>query len=197
MPYPHQERPLTLNEKVRLFWELSGILHFSGLVVTFLVDLILHGKPGWSLYTTTCLSASFVYITLLVFLPRRTFWFLAGLLINTLLMLFFLDWLSPLESWFVLPALPLTGFFVLLLGLVMYFVKVTRKKGFNIIAVASLAIGIYIMLIDFSISWAIGSSKHISWSVIVAASILPFSLFLFYFHYRLNRGTSLRRFFHL
>ncbi|MCD6331952.1 MAG: zinc ribbon domain-containing protein [Bacteroidales bacterium] len=195
--YPGQKRPLNTHEKLHLFWELAGILHFSGLVVTFLVDLILHGKPGWSLYTITGITASYVYITLLIFLTRKTFWFLAGLLANTLALLFVIDWLHNSISWFIIPGLPLAGFFILLLGLVMVFIRLTRQRGFNVIGVVSLAIGIYIMLIELSIEMTHGVPLKLSWSVIVAAAILPFSLILFYFHYRLKRGTNLQRFFHV
>jgi hypothetical protein len=66
-----------------------------------------------------------------------------------------------------------------------------------VIGAISLAIGIYIMIIEVSVSLAMNQEFKLSWSVIVATSILPFALLLFYFHYRLKRGTSLRKFFHL
>lgn len=195
--YPSQERPLTVRERLILFWELSGILFFSALVVTFLVDLILHGKPGWSLYTITSLTASFIYITLLIYTTQRLLLFLSGLLLNTLALLLIIDILHNGLSWFFLPGVPLAGFFILLLGMVLLFIKNARQKGFNVIGLISLAIGIYIMLIELSIAWTKSLPVKVSWSVIVAASLLPFSLFLFYFHYRLKRGTNLHRFFHL
>jgi hypothetical protein len=37
----------------------------------------------------------------------------------------------------------------------------------------------------------------LGWSLIVFACILPVAVILFYIHYRLNRGTDLRRFFHI
>jgi len=195
--YPNPENPLNLKEKLHLFWELSGILHFSGLVVTFLVDLILHGSPGWSWYVVAIITSSFIYITLLVFLTRKLFLFLLGLLANTLALLFAIDWINEGISWFVLPGIPLAGFFILLLGLVLFFIRYTRQRGFNVIAVISISIGIYITLIEMSIAWTTSTPVRLTWSIIVAISILPFALFLFYFHYRLKRGTSLRKFFHL
>ena len=190
-------KPLSTAQKVTLFWELSTILHFSALVVTLLIDLIINKKLTWSLYTITSIVASFNFITLLCFAVKRLWIFLPGLLINALGLLLLLDLYHNGIEWFVNPGLPLAGFFVLLLGMVMIFGYRTRQRGFNIIGAASLAVGIYCILTETFISLALHEPVSLSWSVIVAASLLPFSLLLMYYHYRLKRGTSLRKFFHL
>ncbi len=197
VPYPGQDKPLSTKEKYHLFWELSGILHFSGIVMTLLIDVILHKHPGWSLIALTCIAASYFYITLIVFTSEKLLLFLGGLMINTLALLFFLDLLHNGINWFFMPGLPLGGFFVLMLGLVILFIRNTEQRGFNVIAAISLAVGIYIMIIEMAVSLYLDHHIKLSWSVIVASSILPFALFLLYFHYRLKRGTSLRKFFHL
>ena len=189
--------PLSRKEKARLFWEISGLLHFSALVVTILIDLITTKGLSWSLYAVTCIVASFVYITL-IFLAYRKLWiFLPGLLMYSLGLLILIDLFKGGIDWFVNPGLPLAGFFVVLLGFVLLYSYTTKQKGFNIVAFSSLAIGIYCILAEVFISLALPVEVKLSWSLIVGASILPFSLFLFFFHYRLKRGTSLRRFFHL
>jgi hypothetical protein len=196
-PYPGQDQPLSPREKYHLLWELSGILHFSGIVMTLLIDIILHKHPGWSLIVLSCITASYIYITLLVFATRHLLLFLGGLLLNTLGLLFFLDLQHNGIDWFFMLGLPLGGFFVIMLGAVLLFIRLTRQHGFNVIAAISLAIGIYIMIIETSVSMHLHGQIKLSWSVIVASSILPFALFLLYFHYRLKRGTSLRKFFHI
>jgi len=196
-PYLKDDSPLTHKQKVRLFWELSTILHFSALVVTILIDLVTNKKPTWSLYAITSITASFVYITLLSYTVKKLWIFLPGLLINSLGFLALIDLYYEGMNWFVNPGLPLTGFFVLLLGLVLYFSYSTREKGFNIIAAISIAIGIYCLIIETFVALAISEPVSLSWSAIVATSILPFSLLLFFFHYRLKRGTNLKKFFHL
>lgn len=188
---------LSSIQKTRLFWELMSILHFSALVVTLLIDLITNKKLTWSLYAITSITASFIYITLLSFTLRKLIIFLPTLLINSLGFLFLIDLYHEGVNWFVNPGLPLAGFFVLLLGLLMIFAGKTRERGFNIIGAAALAVGIYCILAETFVELAANDTPSLSWSVIVAASLLPFALILFYFHYRLKRGTSLRRFFHL
>lgn len=189
--------PLNKKEKTRLFWELSTLFHFSALVVVFLIDLITNKSLTWSLYAIIGIIASYIYITLLSTAVKKLWIFLPGLLINSLGLMLLLDLMNNGINWFFNPGLPLAGFFVLLLGLIMIFAFRTRDKGFNIIGLASMAIGVYCILAEVFISLANKDEVNLSWSVIVAASILPFSLFLFFFHYRLKRGTSLRRFFHL
>jgi len=189
--------PLTRNEKVRIFWEIATLFHFSALVVTILIDLITNGTLSWSLYVATCVTASYVFITLITLSYKKLWIFLPGLLINSLGFLVLVDLFDNGINWFINPGLPLAGFFVALLGLVMFYAFRTRQKGFNIVAFAALAVAAYCILAETFITLAKIHVVSLSWSVIVAASILPFSLFLFFFHYRLKRGTSLRRFFHL
>lgn len=198
--YPFEQSDttrLSKTQRIRIFWELTTILHFSALVVTFLIDLITNKQLTWSLYAITSIVASYIYITLLSFTLKRLWIFLPGLLINTLGFLLLTDLYNNGLEWFINPGLPLTGFFVLFLGLVMIYVGRTRQRGFNIIGAAALAVGLYCILTETFIKLALPGPVSLSWSVIVAASILPFSLLLFFFHYRLKRGTSLRRFFHL
>ncbi len=189
--------PLTRNEKIRIFWEIATLFHFSALVVTILIDLITNSSLSWSLYVAICVIASYVYLTLITLTYSKLWIFLPGLLINSLGFLVLVDLFDDGINWFVNPGLPLAGFFIVLLGLVMFYANQTREKGFNIVAFAALAAAVYCILAETFISLAKNHMVSFSWSVIVAASILPFSLFLFFFHYRLKRGTSLRRFFHL
>ncbi len=189
--------PLSIREKSRLFWELTTILHFSALVVTILIDIIANKRPTWSLYAITSIAASHIFITLLTFTTRKLWIFLPGLLINSLGFLVLIDLYDNGINWFINPGLPLAGFFIVLLGSVMIYALRTSRKGFNIIASASLAIGLYCMIAEIFIKMANNIDVSLTWSVIVAASILPFSLLLFFLHYRLKRGTSLRKFFHL
>ena len=189
--------PLTKREKARLFWELATIFHFSALVVIIIIDIITNKRLTWSLYSLTCIVASYIYITLISLSYNKLWIFLPGLLVNSFGFLILVDLFDNGINWFFNPGLPLAGFFVVLLGLVMFYGYRTRQKGFNIVAFAALAIGAYCILAEIFISLAKTNSVNLSWSIIVATSILPFSLFLFFFQYRLKRGRSLRRFFHL
>jgi len=195
--YPGMDKPLSRGEKVNLFWELSGILLFSSLLVVILIDIFMNQKPGWSWLAASAIIATFIYISLFIFLAKRVYWLLAGLLVNTCALLFCVDYLHEGIAWFFMPALPLVVSFVLFTGILLWFIRQTKHKGLNIIAAASVLLGMYLLLIDMSTSWSLRHVFKPSWSVIAAVSILPFALFLFYFHYRLKRGISLRKFFHL
>lgn len=195
--YPGMGKPLSRSERINLFWELMGILHFSSLLVVFFIDLFMNRRPGWSWFAISGIAASFIYITLIVFWPRKPFLLLGGLFLTTCSLLFTIDILHEGLSWFLVPALPLTGFLILFAALVVLFARLTHHRGLNIIATISIAVGAYVIVIDMSTNWMHNHNMAPTWSVIVALSILPFALFLLYFHYRLKRGTSLRKFFHL
>lgn len=196
--YPGLGKPLTGKEKNNLLWELSVILYFSSMVVLFFIDLILNNELTWSRFAVAGITASFIYSTLIVFSRPKPWFLLTGILLNTCGLLFAIDMLPDGRlDWFLIPALPLAAFLILFIGLVLLFTRKTKNKGLNIIAFSTLASGAYIVVIDLCVSWVKHHHLAASWSVVVAVSILPFALFLLYFHYRLKRGTSLRKFFHL
>jgi len=188
--------PLTSKEKSRIFWEVAGLFDFSALVVVLLIDLILTKRIGWSSFAMTSLVTSFIYITLIVFTTRKLWLFLGGLFLNTVALLLLLDFFDGGINWF-LAGLPIAGSFVFLLGLVMAFIYYSKEKGFNIIAFAAIAIGIFCISVEVIIRLNAGQALSLSWSIIVATALLPFALILLFMHYRLKRGTSLRKFFHL
>ncbi len=188
--------PLTRQEKARLFWELASLFHLSALIVTLLIDFLHNGSLDWSLFVTVSLIASYLIISLSVFIIRKLWIFLPSLLIIIAGLLISIDYLDGGINW-VLSGLPMAVSFILLLGLVMFFSYSTKDKGFNIIAFSALAIGIYCITVEVFIKLGLGQAVTLSWSVIVAVSLLPFVLILLFFHYRLKRGTSLRKFFHL
>ncbi|MBT3241642.1 MAG: hypothetical protein HN352_00725 [Bacteroidetes bacterium] len=188
--------PLTRKEKGRLFWELSSLLLFSAFIVTLMIDLIHSGRSTWSRYVLVSLTAAFLYITMTVFSIRRLWLFLPSLMLVSAGLLLSIDYFDGGIDW-VVHGLPMAGSFVVLLGIVMVFGYRARDKGFNIIAFAALAIGIYCISLEIFIRLGMNLPITLSWSVIVAASLLPFALILLFFHYRLKRGTSLRKFFHL
>jgi hypothetical protein len=196
-PYPGIEKELSGKERIRLFWELSGLLHLSSIIVLLFIDVMLNRKPGWSIYALAGIAASYCYITLFVFAGRKPFLLLSGILLNSCALLFIIDILHNGLTWFLVPALPLALFLVLFIGLIVFFNIKTEHRGLNIIAAAALAIGAYNIVIELCINWMHNHHVFLTWSLVVAASILPFSFMLLYIHYRLKRGTSLRKFFHL
>ncbi len=188
--------PLSPRERGRLFWEISGIFHFSALVVVFLIDLLVSQEISWSLFVMTSLLASFIYITLVVFTIRKLSLFLPGLLFNTAGLLVLIDYFDGGINWFF-SGLPMAGSFVILLGVVLIFSYRAKDKGFNLIAFAALAMGIFCISVEVIIQLGLHQRISLKWSLITAAALLPFALILLFFHYRLKRGTSLRKFFHL
>ena len=188
--------PLTRREKARLFWELASLFHLSALIVTLLIDFLHNGNLDWSLYVTVSLLASYLLISLSVFAIKKLWLFLPSLLFIIAGLLVSIDYLDGGINW-VFSGLPLAASFIVLLGLVLFFSYSTEDKGFNIIAYSALAVGIYCITIEVFLKLGLGQAVTLSWSVIVAVSLLPFVLILLFFHYRLKRGTSLRKFFHL
>jgi len=72
-----------------------------------------------------------------------------------------------------------------------------KRKGLNIIGWILLAIAEFCIAIEASILMYTNSPFKLFWSSIVASSLIPVALFLFYIHYRIAKSVTLRKLFHL
>lgn len=195
--YPGLDKALSKSERIRIFWELSGLFHLSAGVMLLLIDIMLNRKPGWSLYALAGIAASYCLITLIVFLARKPFILLSGILLDTCALLFAIDIANGRLTWFLIPALPLVIFPILLTMVIFLLGRLAEHKGLNLVAASAIGIGLYILFMEACLNLANHGRVLFTWSLVVAASILPFALILLYIHYRLKRGINLRKFFHL
>jgi len=188
---------LTFQQKRKLFWELSGIILFSGILVTLIIDFVTTKSITWSRYTVTVFLVLFVNITLLSFWRHRLLFLLGGSFLSTSVLLVLLDMYNKRIRWGTQLGVPLLLAFYIIVLLLTMLTRSTEHKGFNILGYCFLAAGIMAMCIEVIISWYFLKDITLGWSLIVFACMVPIAAILFFFHYRLNRGMDLRRFFHI
>jgi phosphatidylserine synthase len=118
-------------------------------------------------------------------------------MLTILAALFFIDLIATGGAWFFPVGLPVTVAAFIGAGTLIVLYRSARLKGLNIVASA------FVVLSGFSIITEIIFDKYrngvlnLQWSLIIAVSVLPVALLLFFFHYRLKKGNRLDSLFHI
>lgn len=195
--YPSEIIQVHRKEIRRSLWELSGIIAFSAVAVCTLVDLIIQKGLEWSLIADVFITGAWITSTLLLFAHKRTYVLFAGLILTVLAALFVIDFLDPAGSWFFPVGIPLTLAVFASAGVIIVLYRAANLKGLNIIAVAFVVLSGLCIITEMILDAYIKDFVHLRWSLIAAISIIPVSLILLYFHYRLKRGNFLDSYLHI
>jgi hypothetical protein len=188
---------LTKNQKRKLFWEISGIILFSGILITSMIDLVTSESITWSRYTITVCLVLFVNVTLFSFLRHRLFYLIGGSFLSTSLLLILLDLYNERIGWGTQLGVPMLLSFYLIVFVLIWLIRKTKHHGFNVLGYFFLAVGLLLICTEGTLSEYLIHKIQIRWSLIVFASVVPIAAILFYIHYRLSKGIELKRFFHI
>jgi len=195
--YPSEILKMNSRQRARIAWELSGIIAASGILISLIVDLVIARGLDWSLYSVTLVAAAWIYLSLFTF-ARKKFWILIpGLTLTTLAVQVLIDLFAPPLNWFIFLSLPFTVSFFILMSAVILLTRRARYKGFNILALAFLALSAQLVVIEIFTDMFLYGKIDIEWSAITASAIVPFSSILIFIHYRLKRGLNLKSYFHV
>ena len=188
---------MTVSQRRKLFWEISGIILVSGIIATVIIDLIVNKNITWSKYNIIASFTVFANISFITFFRSRSILLVLGSLISNALLLVLLDLISSNSGWGIKLGIPiLISFYVVVIG-VICLLRITHRRGFNILAVIFIAVGIFLVCTEAFISLYFKNTIQLMWSIIVGASILPIAALMVFIHYRLKKGTDLRRFFNI
>ncbi|HKK81238.1 MAG TPA: DUF6320 domain-containing protein [Prolixibacteraceae bacterium] len=190
-------KDLTHLQKRKVVWELLTIILVSGIVVSFIVDLLVNKQITWSKYTVTSGLFLFINISLVIFFYKRMVLLLAGGFFAGALLMLALDWYSDGTGWGLGLGVPIILSFYLSSALMAFVLHKTRRKGLNVIAYFLLIVSMFCMSIEGLLSRYQTNTLNLQWSVILMVSVIAVSAILLFIHYRLKRVTDLRRFFHI
>ncbi len=122
---------------------------------------------------------------------------MAGGFILSSLCLIILDLFTAGIQWSIKLAIPLLFMGNVIIAILMAIIRQSRYKAINLIAYAFLAAAIRCIFIDGSLSSFKSGSFQIKWSVIVVACTIPVVIVLLFIHFRLKKGRSLEKTFHV
>lgn len=184
-------------QRRKLFWQLSGIILISGTLVTLIIDLIINRNITWSRYSMSAAMVLFINLTFLVLFQKQMVAALTGNFLFTSALMVLFDLFNKNIGWGTKLGIPLVLAFYLVVYALITTMRRSKQRGINLIAYFLMALGILSLCVEGIISLQVDNRLAFQWSVIALASVLPVSAILLFIHYRLRRGTNLKRFFHI
>ncbi len=188
---------MTAVQKRKLIWEISAIILVSGILVTLIINFIVNKNITWSKYILVASLSVLTSLSFFTFLRNRVFIVVLGSFISNALLLMLLDLFSSNIGWGTKLGIPILLSFYVLILIVLWIIRVSQRRGFNILGVIFIALGLFMICIEIFESLYFAGRITLSWSIIAAASVIPISTLLFLVHFRLRSGIELRRFFHI
>ncbi len=185
------------QEKRKLVWEIAGIILVSGIFITFIIDFAGNYNLSWSKFPMIICAILFVNISFILLWYHRLVLSLTGSFLSASALLVILDIMNGVTGWGINLGIPLLLVAYIIVFLFIVNIKAARKKGLNIIAFSLIAAGLLTICTEGIISLYTVDALQLEWSLITMASVLPIAVLLLFIHYRLKKGTDLKRFFHI
>ena len=188
---------LTKAERRRISLEFLSLSLLLGAGVVLLADILFQGRPHWSLYPLASIGLVWMIIFSLLALGKMPALALLTIPVSISLYLLALDWIDAPISWSLTLAIPVTLTMSLMAGAVVVCVRLTRRKGFNIVAYSLVALAAACVALEAIIDQYAHGSVALAWSIIVCLVLVPLSGMLLYIHGRIMRGADLRKVFRM
>jgi len=184
-------------QRQKVFLEIAGMVLFSGVLVTFIINFLADHTITWSRYVVAAGLVLFSNIYIITLLRKKLLLLFSLSFVTTAFLLFLLDLFSGFKGWVSKLGIPvLFAAYVIVLAFVLLERK-AKQKGLNIIAYSLVAAGLLCVCIDGIISIYATNYLMVGWSLTVMVATILTSSFLMYIHLRLKKITDLKRFFHI
>lgn len=178
-------------------WEIVSLILFSGAFAAFIVDFIINRQITWSELPVAISLAVFCYVSLFAFWHKQIIIQITAGFVLASLCLLILDELTGGLQWAVKLGMPLLFTSSLVIAALIAIIRQSKFKGINLIAYAFLGAALLCICTDGALSFFKTGSFHFTWSIIVFACAAPVVLVLLFVHFRLKRGRSLEKTFHV
>ncbi len=181
----------------KFVWEIVSIILLSAAIAAFVVDFIINRHIAWSEYPVAICLTIFCYVSMFAFWNQTTLVKMTGGFILSSLCLVILDVFTAGIQWSVKLGVPLLFIGNIVVALLITVIRKSKHKGINLLAYAFLGAAVLSISIDGILSFFKTGIFQIQWSVIVAACTIPVVIVLLFVHFRLKKGRSLEKTFHI
>ena len=181
----------------KLTWEIVSLILLSGAIATFGVDFIINARITWSEYPAAICLAIFCYVSLFAFSRQTLSIKVAGGLLLSSVSLVILDLLTGGARWSTGLGIPLLFICNVVVLLFITIIRRSKYKGINLIAYAFLCASFICISIEGVVSVFKNEELRLHWSIIVASCVIPVVIVLLFMHFRLKKGRSLEKTFHV
>lgn len=178
-----------------VLWQIMCVLLLSGIVATLVINLSVAGHVTWAIYpVTVCLIILSYASFMALWRVRLLFQLLMGWAVSSAFLVGAEQYTA--ENWPVDLALPILVAVNVIGLLMMSIVSKVKVKGLNILAIMFVAAAVLCLVIEGVISRYIGKGILLSWSVIVAACLLPVTAAIVFMYFRTRSNRNLQKIFH-
>lgn len=180
---------------MHVLWQIACVLLLSGIVATLIINLSIIGRVTWSIYPVTICLILLSYATIMALWRARVLmqviagWILSSALLVGIGSYTGDDW--PL--WLAFPILSAINVTAMLLILALSSLKI---KGLNVLAIMFVAVAVLCLMLEGILSLYFKDQLALSWSVIVAACLLPVTAAIVFMYFRTRNNRDLQKIFH-
>lgn len=184
-------------QNARHLYEIFMLILISGVIITIAIDAVFGQGMTWSLATTTSIGYLIAMVSGVYLLRGKPYLIIAVTTLATLLFLRLIDRFTGDNGWSGAVGIPMALSGALLTAAVIFLNSLSRYKGLNLLSTILVALAVFTVIIEFLIDRLVASVFTPQWSVVTAASLLIIAMIFIFIHYRLKRGRSLGRLFHI
>lgn len=182
-PTPENIYPAEFKKIKKKILKSITVIFGLAIIIMYVENIYLQGEITWAKYSIASTVSLWVYIGIfLKFIPSKYF-YLTAAFVNTLGLLFALDYLSGSVTWFYKLGLPLVlglyGFSLI----AVFTYKYLKAKLLIYIGVNMIFATLYFLLAEWAISIFVTGTPQFLWSLIVGIPTFLLALALIYFHY--------------
>jgi hypothetical protein len=198
-PTPENIYPEEFKKVKKKVLKSITLIFGLAIIIMYAVNMYLQGEITWAKYSIASTISLWVYIGIfLKFIPSRYF-YLTAASINTLGLLYALDYLSGAVTWFFQLGLPLVLGLYLFSLLAVFTYSYLKNRLLIYVAVNMIFATMYFFLLEWAISIFVAGAPHFIWSLIAGIPTFLLALALIYFHYYfpINIKEEIKRRFHI
>ena len=198
-PLPEREEDTEREERVRiLFGEVITFIALAGAVVVFAVDYAYGMRISWSRFPLISIAFFWLLVNIPYWLKGQGYLIVFLETIDLIAFLYLLDLFTPSVSWFTGLALPIAAGLGVIMMLAMGCMRLFRLSVLGSVSTVLVALGLYILWLEWVINYYLYEHAYVSWSLVAAACAVPIIVFLMSFNSRLKRhGSNLKKHFHV
>ncbi len=188
---------LSRIQNSRHLYEIFMLILVSGVIITIAIDAVFGKGMSWSLATTTSIGYLIALVSGAYLLRGKPYLIIAVMTLATLIFLRLTDHFTGDSGWSGAVGIPMAISGALLTVAVIFLNSLSRYRGLNLLATILVALAFFTVIIEFLIDKRVASVFTPQWSVVTAASLIIIAMIFIFIHYRLKRGRSLGRLFHI
>ncbi|MCP4163241.1 MAG: hypothetical protein GY760_24535 [Deltaproteobacteria bacterium] len=201
--YPPKATPNSIPPKrnKREMRKMAAIIVTFGLLIpasiAFTADLVLNGQVTWGTYTISTLIYIWILVLLALLYYRKPVITLFAYYLSTLIFLYSIDYFNKGIFWFYGLAFPIISITAILIVIIIFIARKSKRKELNILSYSVFALGIECIGIEFTINHFLSKTISLGWSIIVLAATIPAAGLLYYIHLKTRKPLKIQEYFHI